>query len=188
MKGTRVAIALFLGCLFIMACGSRPQATIMDLLIHFEKSGIDVDTNPITPQEKEAFKRTIEKLRALKKKYPRLARKAKKVKRPYLEMKVVALDGLRVMIYRYKDKDKARQAYEELLAKEKAEGEQNKRRPFPRLKYTYLYHGVFLIKIPHWKPRVKKGRISLIPPSVTEVKPDPHTVEKIKRALETFQS
>ena len=178
---------LLLGGLFITSCGSRPQPTIMDLLIHFEKSGIDVDTNPITPQEREAFKRTMEKLKALEKKYPSLAGKARKAKRPYQEMKVVALDGLRVVIYRYKDKNKAHKAYEKLLASEKAEGEKKERRLFPRLKYTYLYHGVFLIKIPHWRPRVKNGRISLIPLSVTEVEPDPRTVAKIKKALETFQ-
>ncbi len=49
----------------------------------------------------------MEKLEALEKKYPRLAGKARKAKRPYQEMKVVALDGLRVTIYRCKDKNKA---------------------------------------------------------------------------------
>lgn len=185
MEKSKATLAMFLVCLLTFACSSRPQPTIMDLLIHLEKQGIDVDTNPVTPQEKEAFKKAMEKLKALEKRFPHLARKAKRIKSPYEEMEVVALDGLRVMIYRYKNEDKARQAYERLLTKEK-EKETHEHRPFPRLRYTYLQHGPFLLKIPHWKPKVTEGRFSLLPPSVTGINPDPATVEKIKVALENF--
>ncbi len=189
MKRVKTFTIPLLVYLFLAGCSSRPQTTITDLLIHFEKSDIDVETNPVTPQEKEAFQKTLKKLLALEKKYPFLAKKAKKRKRPYEEMKVVALDGLRVIIYRYKNEDKARQAYERFLAREEPQKKRNEegRHPlFPRLKYTYLQHGPFLIKIPHWKPKVTKGRLSLLPPSVTEINPDPATVEKIKEALESF--
>ncbi len=186
MKRAKIAIALFLGYLLTLACSSKPQPTIMDLLIHFEKKGIDVDTNPATPQEKEAFKKTLERLKTLEKKFPHLT--ARKTKRAYEEMKVVALDGLRAIIYRYKSESKARQAYEKLVTKEKEkEKETDGHFPFPPLKYTYLQHGPFLLKIPHWKPRVTNGRLRLFPPSITETEVDPATLRKIKEALENFQ-
>ena len=188
MKRAKIAIALFLGYLLTLACSSSPQPTIMDLLIHFEKQGIDVDTNPATPQEKEAFKKTLERLKALEKRFPQLARKGKGSKRPYEEIKVVALDGLRVIIYRYKNENKARQAYEESVAKEREkEEEADRRSPFHPLRYTYLQHGPFLLKIPHWKPRVTNGKLNLFPPSITETEVDPATLRKIKEALENFQ-
>jgi len=151
---------------------SMGASSIDGLMAHFQKEGLTVvETQPTTDPKEKAYIESVEKA---------FAPFAKG--KPYFTKRSKIINSVRVDIYRYDDPKKAKEEHERSVEHQNREivlvealGQTYKQR------VTYLLHGNFRLRIPHFTVRLEGNTIYPVPIQIDE-----QNLAKIEKALESF--